>query len=178
MLGSTIKVNRTLTGIPSIVRNTFVTIEQIGNAADREAALRTYRKALEQMEEAYARDSLISSKIIDNPYVEDYTYGHFLQVLSVRSQQCVSDTERENLRLKYYPLATIDPGYTGTEWREVIETLQVDIDVVSPWLSTVLRILSFGLYNAVTKSSIVKVQPKQSMNKPSEVTDTGLVGNH
>lgn len=184
MLGSNQRVHETISKIPAQIDDTITRVMMHGTLEDRAVAMRTFKNTLDVMNKTFARDMAITAIINAEPFTEEWTYAHFLHTLMVRYSQSTTAVEREMLRLKYYPLASVDPNYTKEEWMEVIESLQVDIHVDAPWVNTLLRILSLGMYKGnrplvPLKEAPTKSLPGTSHNlTPSDITDTGLVSSN
>lgn len=179
MLGSNIKVNQTIKSIPDSVDDKIAQVELHGNVEDLQIAIRTYRATLDKLCLRYERDHAFLEVVDVNPFLAVYTYGHFLHTLVTRYKQCMTEAEREILRLKYYPIAMNPGDATTEEWRDLIETLQAGITVDTPWVNTFLRIISFGCYKgySVKHAQPLKISAPVVKENDSTITDTGLTGN-
>lgn len=97
-------------------------------------------RQMEIIRQNYIDDGSIAILADQHPYVEDYSYGHFLHLLKLIYDQAANADERELIRLKYYPLAFNPPVVFG----DLIDEMAMRVSLNPTWIAILLWIISFG----------------------------------
>lgn len=170
MLVSNSNVSTHLKTIHSKVQSDFAKLDSLSaTAEDIEALFTAYEMALTEQRNMYMQDLTFQLELKANPYITEYTYGHFLQLLKIRYLQAASLEEREMLRLKYYPLFNQSKN-TTYDWKLAVDTLALQVNVDPSWVTSVMNLITLGRHKR-RNMKLVKTVAVQD----NAIDGTGLV---